>query len=74
MSRISGEQAEELSQTLRGALVEASIDGETRWVTMTEAPAVLRLLLLERNLISRDLLPRGRALLGPGKGHGLRRV
>ncbi|MDG1491009.1 MAG: hypothetical protein P8R43_03900, partial [Planctomycetota bacterium] len=27
MSRISGEQAEELSQTLRGALLEASIDG-----------------------------------------------
>ena len=46
--------------------MEANIDGETRWITMTEAPAVLGLLLLERNLISRDLLPTRRAR-GPGR-------
>ena len=33
---------------------------------MTEAPAVLRLLLLERNLISRDLLPRDEHSSAPG--------
>lgn len=67
MSRITGEQAEELSHGLREALLAASIDGETRWVTMTDAPAVLRLLLLERNLISRDLLPRDEHSSAPGR-------
>lgn len=67
MSRITGEQAEELSLALRDALVAANLDGETNWVTMTEAPAVLRLLLLERNLISRDLLPRDEHSSAPGR-------
>lgn len=67
MSRIDPEQAEGLCSQLRLALLDARIDGETRWVPMTEAAPVLRLLLLERNLISRDLLPRDARSSAPGR-------
>lgn len=67
MSRIEDERAEELCGQLRTALLDARIDGETRWVPMSEAPPVLRLLLLERNLISRDLLPRDENSTAPGR-------
>jgi len=67
MTRIDGERAEELSHDLRLALLDARIDGETRWVPMSDASPVLRLLLLERNLISRDLLPRDARSTVPGR-------
>src|SRR5207253_2764694 len=57
MSRLEPKAAEELSLKLRDALVDAKLDGETRWIPMTEATPVLRLCLRERNLISRDLAP-----------------
>ena len=67
MTRIEADRAEELSHDLRLALLDARIDGETRWVPMTDASPVLRLLLLERNLISRDLLPRDAQSTAPGR-------
>ncbi|MEM1449789.1 MAG: ATP--guanido phosphotransferase [Planctomycetota bacterium] len=67
MTRIEADRAEQLSHDLRLALLDARIDGETRWVPMTDASPVLRLLLLERNLISRDLLPRDAQSTAPGR-------
>lgn len=67
MSRIDDAEAEDLCGRLRLALLDARIDGETRWVSMSEASPVLRLLLLERNLISRDLLPRDERSTAPGR-------
>lgn len=67
VSKLSGGQAEELCAGIRSALTEARVDGETQWVTIAEASPVLRLLLLERNLISRDLLPKDAGSLVPGR-------
>lgn len=67
MSQIAPEQAEALCADLRVALLDARLDGETRWVPMGEAAPVLRLLLLERNLVSRDLLPRDAYSTVPGR-------
>lgn len=67
MTRIDEGDAEELCHKLKIALVDSRLDGETRWVPMTEASPVLRLLLLERNLISRDLLPRDAQTTAPGR-------
>lgn len=55
--RLDPKNAEELCEKLRVALVEARLDGETLWVPMTSATPVLRLMLRERHLISRDLAP-----------------
>jgi protein arginine kinase len=55
--RLEPERAEELCERLRAHLVEAALDGETIWVPMKEAPPLLRLMLRERHLISRDLAP-----------------
>ena len=63
------EQACEVGDQLRSALMEVGLDGEPEWVAMADAKPVLRLLLLERNLISRDLINEselGKAL--PGRG------
>ena len=57
LARLAGEQALELCEELRMSLLDARIDGETWWVPMADAGSVLRLLLRERNLISRDLCP-----------------
>ncbi|MEM9800839.1 MAG: ATP--guanido phosphotransferase [Planctomycetota bacterium] len=67
MTRIDAGRAEELSHELRLALLDARIDGETRWVMIGDATPVLRLLLLERNLISRDLLPQDAQSTAPGR-------
>jgi len=53
------ERAAEIATRLKDVLLEARIDGETSWVSMLEASPVVRLLLCERNLISRDLLGGG---------------
>jgi protein arginine kinase len=55
--RLEPDRAEELAQRMRGHLVDARIDGETLWVPMTEAPPLVRLMLRERHLVSRDMAP-----------------
>ncbi len=72
-SRLDATQANEVMTLARGALVEAAIDGDTWWVPMQDAGLVLRLLLHERNLISRDLAPldtQGDALPGRAVAFG----
>jgi len=56
-ARLDGERAREVADLLRPILLDARFDGETIWVAMDQAPLVLRLLLRERHLISRDLAP-----------------
>jgi len=56
ISRLSPERGIELCESVRRPLHEARIDGETWWVPIIDASPVQRLLLLERNLISRDLV------------------
>ncbi len=65
--RLGPERAQELCQALRGHLVDAHLDGETWWVAMGEATPVLRGLLRERNLISRDLAPDDEGAAVPGR-------
>jgi protein arginine kinase len=55
--RLDPRGAEEISDKLEDALSDAKLDGETFWVPMTEATPLLRLMLRERHLISRDLAP-----------------
>jgi protein arginine kinase len=55
--RLEPERAKELADRLRSHLVDLQIDGETTFVPMEEATPVLRLMLRERHLISRDLAP-----------------
>ncbi len=57
VTRLDGDGAAAVMESLREHLLEARLDGETLWVRMDEAPALLRLLLRERHLISRDLAP-----------------
>ncbi|MFT5284606.1 MAG: protein arginine kinase [Planctomycetota bacterium] len=57
ISRLSESSAHELSEKLQDELVSRDIDGETFWVSMADADPVLRLLLRERHLASRDLAP-----------------
>lgn len=57
ISRLEPKQAEELCERVREALVEAALDGETTFLTMSQVSPVLRLVLRERHLISRDLAP-----------------
>jgi protein arginine kinase len=49
-------RAIELVERVQASLMEARLDGETLWVPLAEASQVLKLLLLERNLASRDLV------------------
>jgi protein arginine kinase len=57
VTRLEPARASELAERLREHLVDLRIDGETTWVPMEEAMPVLRLMLRERHLISRDLAP-----------------
>jgi len=59
VARLAPERAEELCERLRTNLVELALDGETHWIAIQDAPPVLRLLLQERHLVSRDLAPAG---------------
>jgi len=54
---LSPEQATELAERLQPLLTARRIDGRTIWVEMATATPVLRLLLRERHLVSRDLAP-----------------
>lgn len=68
MARATEEQAADLAEEVRMTLLDARIDGETWWIPMSDASPVLRLLLRERNLISRDLSPGdGEARALPGR-------
>lgn len=53
--RLDDQRAGELAQRVRTVLDASRIDGETWWVEMGEASPMLRLLLRERYLVSRDL-------------------
>lgn len=66
LARLQPERAQEVCDELRLVLLDARLDGETWWVSMSEADAVLRQLLLERNLITRDLSPE-QAAQPPGR-------
>jgi protein arginine kinase len=55
--RLKPESAEELCQNLRPLFADREEAGETIWVGMDQAPPVVRLLLRERHLVSRDLAP-----------------
>jgi protein arginine kinase len=68
VTRLEPERAEELSLRLRTLLTERHIDGETIWVGMSDATPVVRLLLRERHLVSRDLAPSDRSSAKPGRG------
>ncbi len=57
--RLDEAQATSLAEELQALLVEQRIDGGTIWVPIGEAEPVLRLVLRERHLISRDLAPTG---------------
>jgi protein arginine kinase len=66
--KLPSDEALRLAERLRPALVEARLDGETRWIDVADASPVLRLLLLERNLASRDLVrPEALDRLLPGR-------
>ena len=55
--KLSPEDAQEVCAKLQPLLVDQRIDGETIWIGMPEAPPLVRLLLRERHLVSRDLAP-----------------
>jgi len=55
--RLEPERAQELSGRMHELLTSQRIDGETIWVGIDDASPILRLLLRERHLVSRDLAP-----------------
>ncbi|MFN0244871.1 MAG: ATP--guanido phosphotransferase [Planctomycetota bacterium] len=57
ISRLPPARAEELCERMQGHLHDARIDGETFWVPLSRATPVLRTMLRERHLISRELSP-----------------
>jgi len=67
--RLDDAKAREVAERLRDVLIGQHIDGETIWVGMEEAPAITKLLLRERYLVSRDLAPADpRLATRPGRG------
>lgn len=57
VTRLDAAQASELAARVQDTLTAARIDGETRWIALTEVPPLLRLMLRERHLASRELVP-----------------
>lgn len=57
VTRLGAEQAVAISDEIRTAVESLDLAGDCHWVSMNETSPVLRLLLWERNLISRDLAP-----------------
>ncbi|MCZ6596493.1 MAG: ATP--guanido phosphotransferase [Planctomycetota bacterium] len=57
VSRLEQEQAEELCEKLRPLLLEKRLGGETSWIEIPTASTIVRLLLRERHIVSRDLAP-----------------
>lgn len=73
VSRLDEPRAKELAARLTGVLRTLALDGETRIVMMQEASPLLRLMLRERHLVSRDLAPSedgSHALPGRAVGFG----
>jgi len=67
--RLADEKAAEIADRARDVLGAQQIDGETLWVGMDQASPILRLLLRERYLVSRDLAPADERLAKrPGRG------
>ena len=67
--RLEDAKAKELADRVHAVLDAQRIDGETIWVGMDEAPTLLKLLLRERYLVSRDLAPTDpRVPAKPGRG------
>ncbi len=57
VSRLTPERAVELSNTLEPVLGALDLGDEIHWVEIQQASPLLRLLLRERHLVSRDLAP-----------------
>jgi len=57
VTRLEEKRALQLCERLRTELEGLAIDGETRFVHLPDAPPLLRLMLRERHLASRDLSP-----------------
>lgn len=57
VAKLSDERAVELCERLRPDLASLRLDGRMSWIGISEASPVLRLLLRERHLVSRDLAP-----------------
>jgi protein arginine kinase len=67
--RLEDPKARELGNRVREVLLAQRIDGETIWIGMEEASPLVKLLLRERYLISRDLAPNDPRLAArPGRG------
>jgi len=67
--RLEDDKARELAARVREVLLGQHIDGETIWVGMEDAPPIVKLLLRERYLVSRDLAPNDPRLAArPGRG------
>jgi protein arginine kinase len=67
--RLEDDKARELAGRVKDVLLGQHIDGETIWVGMEDAPAIVKLLLRERYLVSRDLAPNDPRLAArPGRG------
>jgi protein arginine kinase len=67
--RLEEGKAKELAARAREVLLAQAIDGETIWIDIEEASPLVRLLLRERYLVSRDLAPTdGRSDARPGRG------
>ncbi len=64
-ARLDKDRAVGLVERVRASLVDARLDGETLWVPMAEAGDVLKMLLIERNLASRDLVSAEAGHAGP---------
>ncbi len=57
VTKLSDERARELATRLRPSLERFECAGRMQWVDIAESSDVLRLLLRERHLVSRDLAP-----------------
>ncbi len=55
--KLEPERAQEVCERVRPILLDHRIDGETIWIEIPEATTLVRLLLRERHLVSRDLAP-----------------
>jgi len=68
VSKLEPEQAMEISIAMRPHLEDLDGDHDTLWIEMVDATPVLRLLLRERHLVSRDHAPSGAGRRGlPGR-------
>lgn len=55
--KLPPQQAQEVCAQLREILLELRLEGETQWAGMEAVSPLLRLVLRERHLVSRDLAP-----------------